>query len=367
MRKNRKNQRINGTIKGLVCKAGLVVTLAMGCTVASFQGMIPNSYHSVYAATESSLSEQTPSFTITKRSATTATISIQRITQASYYKIYRSTSKNGTYSYVGQTSNPTYTDKGLTANRVYYYKIKALNGAKESQYSKKVKVSATLGKVSNLKASYTNSNVKMTWNYLNGASKYKVYRATSKSGVYEYIGSTSMNAYTDTTVQAGNTYYYKVRGMKTVSNVKYNGVYSTKVSVNCSTPSSGSTESNSSFIDEVLRLVNIERAKEGLSELTTNTSLKNAAHQRAIEIKSVFSHDRPDGSSCFTVLKEFNISYRAAGENIAYGQKTPAQVVEGWMNSEGHRANILSSKFGKIGIGCYYNNGTYYWTQLFTN
>lgn len=365
MRENKKNQKIDRKIKGMVCKACLVVTLATGCTVASYQGVIPNSYQTVYAATESSLSKQTPDFTILKRSATTATISIDPLTQASFYKIYRSTSENGTYSYVGQTSNQTFTDKGLKSNRVYYYKIKALNGRVESKYSKKIKLGATLGKVTNLKASCTNSTATMTWKAVNGASKYKVYRSSSKNGTYAYIGTTSTTSFKDTTVKAGSTYYYKVRGMRTVSNVKYNGVYSSVVSVNCST--SGSTNSNSSFIDEVLRLVNIERANEGLSELTTNTSLKNAAHQRAIEIKSVFSHSRPDGSSCFTVLGEFNVPYMAAGENIAYGQKTPAQVVDGWMNSEGHRANILSSKFGKIGIGCYYNNGTYYWTQLFTN
>lgn len=120
------------------------------------------------------------------------------------------------------------------------------------------------------------------------------------------------------------------------------------------------------YAAEVLRLVNIERSKEGLSELTTNESLRNAANIRAIEIKKLFSHDRPDGTSCFTVLDEVGISYRAAGENIAYGQESPEEVVDGWMNSEGHRANILEEMFGKMGVGIHIDqDGHIGWAQLF--
>jgi uncharacterized protein YkwD len=66
-------------------------------------------------------------------------------------------------------------------------------------------------------------------------------------------------------------------------------------------------------------------------------------------------------------LKEYGISYQSAGENIAYGQKTPEAVMNAWMNSSGHRANILKNGFGKVGIGVYKVNGVLYWTQLFTN
>jgi uncharacterized protein YkwD len=113
--------------------------------------------------------------------------------------------------------------------------------------------------------------------------------------------------------------------------------------------------------------VNQERAKVGLSALTTNTSLTNAANKRAQETVQSFSHTRPNGTNFNTVFKEFNVSYRTAGENIAYGQKTPQEVVTGWMNSPGHRANILNGNFGKIGIGVYKSNGVIYWSQLFTN
>ena len=124
--------------------------------------------------------------------------------------------------------------------------------------------------------------------------------------------------------------------------------------------------SESQYISEVVRLVNAERAKEGLAALQMDSSLNSAAQVRAKEIVTSFSHTRPNGSNCFTALSEAGIKYNGSGENIAYGQKTPAEVVNAWMNSAGHRANIMSSKFTKIGVGCHNSNGTYYWSQFFT-
>lgn len=122
----------------------------------------------------------------------------------------------------------------------------------------------------------------------------------------------------------------------------------------------------SSYTAQVVSLVNAERAKEGLAPLKADTTLSAAAKVRAQEIVSVFDHTRPNGSSCFTVLKEMGISYRGAGENIAYGQKTPEEVVSAWMKSEGHRANIMNKQFTTIGIGYHTVGGTAYWAQLFT-
>ena len=122
---------------------------------------------------------------------------------------------------------------------------------------------------------------------------------------------------------------------------------------------------NYAYANEVVRLVNIERAKYGLPALTVNTNATNAAKIRAEEITHSFSHTRPNGSSCFTVAKELGFTYRSAGENIAYGQRTPAEVVNAWMNSEGHRANILNSSFTGIGVSCYVRNGVCYWAQFF--
>ena len=127
-----------------------------------------------------------------------------------------------------------------------------------------------------------------------------------------------------------------------------------------------STDSSaSSYAYQVVDLVNQERAKYGLSALSVDTTLMSAAQKRAIETVTSFSHTRPNGSSFSSVLSEYNYSYRSAGENIAYGQKTPQEVVNAWMNSSGHRANILNSKYTKIGVGCYKSGSTYYWSQLF--
>ncbi|MBR5091792.1 MAG: CAP domain-containing protein [Ruminiclostridium sp.] len=125
--------------------------------------------------------------------------------------------------------------------------------------------------------------------------------------------------------------------------------------------------SGSADVNEVFDLVNSERAKKGLSALTFSDELSNAAQVRAEEIVRSFSHTRPNGTNCFTVLKESGITYRSAGENLAYGQKTAAAVMNGWMNSSGHRANILGKSFGKIGIACYVRGGVKYWVQLFTD
>lgn len=123
----------------------------------------------------------------------------------------------------------------------------------------------------------------------------------------------------------------------------------------------------SAYAQEVVRLVNIERADAGLAPLTMDATLSAAAQVRAQEIDESFSHTRPDGSSCFTVLKDFGITYRACGENIAKGSPTPERVVEGWMNSAGHRANILSANFTTIGVGVFADAaGTLHWAQLFT-
>ncbi|MGE4548265.1 MAG: CAP domain-containing protein [Intestinibacillus sp.] len=136
-----------------------------------------------------------------------------------------------------------------------------------------------------------------------------------------------------------------------------------------STPSDTTdTGSNaaSSYAAEVVRLVNVEREKAGLSALTIDSKTQAAAQTRAAELQQSFSHTRPNGSSPFTALAEAGVSYKAAGENIAMGQKTPAEVVNAWMNSSGHRANILGSQFTSIGVGYVTgSNGYAYWAQEF--
>lgn len=128
------------------------------------------------------------------------------------------------------------------------------------------------------------------------------------------------------------------------------------------TPPTGSVHP---YVLRIVELVNEERIKAGLNPVILDEAASNAALIRSKEIVSSFSHTRPNGSSFSTALKEQGISYRRAGENIAWGQRSPEQVMEGWMNSPGHRANILGESFTHIGVGYYQENGVNYWTQLF--
>lgn len=116
---------------------------------------------------------------------------------------------------------------------------------------------------------------------------------------------------------------------------------------------------------EVIELVNQERAKQGLSPLGTLSGLTAAAQARAPELPELFSHTRPNGSRCFTALEEARVSYYAAGENIAAGSNTAEGVMQMWMNSPGHKANILGEKFTHIGVACVQGRGGYYWVQMF--
>lgn len=133
------------------------------------------------------------------------------------------------------------------------------------------------------------------------------------------------------------------------------------------TPDNNTDVDYHAYVLRVVELVNEERAKVGLKPLTLQKNITDAAQVRAIETVTSFSHTRPDGRHFATALKEAGVSYRGAGENIAWGQKTPEQVMNGWMNSAGHRANILNEKYTSIGVGYYQNgSGVNYWTQLFT-
>lgn len=130
--------------------------------------------------------------------------------------------------------------------------------------------------------------------------------------------------------------------------------------------SSGNNTSNTetsagNYAEEMLALVNQARSEHGASALSLDSKLCDAANKRAQEIATKFSHTRPDGRDCFTVIDEYGISYYGCGENIAMGSSSASSIFNMWMNSSGHRANILNSSFRYIGIGKYGN----YWVQLF--
>lgn len=126
--------------------------------------------------------------------------------------------------------------------------------------------------------------------------------------------------------------------------------------------------SSSDEANQVLQLVNAERKKQGLSALTLSKELTSIANTKAkdMSVNRYFDHRSPTYGTPFEMLQKFGVSYKSAGENIAAGQKTPEQVMESWMNSSGHRANILNKSYTELGVG-FYAGGSYdtYWVQLF--
>ncbi len=121
----------------------------------------------------------------------------------------------------------------------------------------------------------------------------------------------------------------------------------------------------SAFEQKVVELTNAERAKQGLKPLTLDVELSKVARIKSQDMKdkNYFDHNSPTYGSPFDMMKQFGISYKSAGENIAQGQQSPEAVVQAWMNSQGHRENIMNASYTHIGIGHVADNN--YWTQMF--
>ncbi|MCF2648255.1 CAP domain-containing protein [Niallia circulans] len=133
------------------------------------------------------------------------------------------------------------------------------------------------------------------------------------------------------------------------------------------TPSTNADDKKepSNFVASVIDLTNAERKKQGLPALQAYPELNNVADMKAKDMndKGYFSHTSPTYGSPFDMMRDFGITYQSAGENIAQGQPSPEEVVKAWMNSEGHRANILNDKYTHIGVG--FDEGGYEWVQMF--
>ncbi len=206
--------------------------------------------------------------------------------------------------------------------------------------SKTVTVTAKNTDSIKVKSSSSNVNVGISKELKNGKATIKI---TGKS-----VGTATVKIYSPDDTS-------KVKNIKVTVNEKA----STNEPSNSTTDNTAANETD--YAKEVLKYVNEARKENGLSELSLHSTLSKAAQIRAEETITKFAHTRPDGTSCFTVFDDVGLNYRSAGENIAYGYKTAKDVVDGWLASPGHRANILSSKFTYMGIG---KSGTY-WAQLF--
>ncbi len=217
---------------------------------------------------------------------------------------------------------------------------------------------------------------------------YHVYVKKGKKGKYRLWTFSFKRTFKILKLKPGSEYYVKIRACRTrgisVKKSKFSAVKKIKKYKKPTpkptatptpepsaqpSPNPSDTSVQEKYAQEVLDLANEERAKEGLAPLVLDQKLCEAAAIRANEIVEKFEHTRPDGSSCFTVLGQNGINFRTTGENIAAGQSTPAAVMDTWMHSEGHRANIMSQNFGKLGVGFVKapQGYQYYWVQLFTD
>lgn len=134
---------------------------------------------------------------------------------------------------------------------------------------------------------------------------------------------------------------------------------------NTSNPDANQNTGISDFARQVVNLTNEQRQKNGLAPLQIDTTLSDVAQRKSQDMQQnhYFSHTSPTYGSPFDMMRDFGVTYKAAGENIAQGQKTPNEVVNAWMNSSGHRANILNKNFTHIGVG--FETQGYHWTQMF--
>ena len=278
-------------------------------------------------------------------------VSWNKVEGATGYIVYSSTYNAKTkkwsgWSNRGTTTKTSWTDTKVTSGVYYKYTVKAVNGKLTSTYM------ATSGLIRlaqpSFSASENSGGIKITWSKIAGATGYRVYRKANNETKWSTLATIKTTSYVDKSVSDDGIYTYTVRA--------YNG------KVWSSYDTTGVTISLD-YKKAILELVNKERAKEGLSPLEYYTEGQKAADIRAKEISAKFSHERPDNTMCFTAIEELGISYYSAGENIAKGFYTPESVMNAWMNSEGHRANILTPGFTHIIVG--YDEVSNSWVQLF--
>ena len=362
---------------------------------------------------------------ISSKSYNKVTISWKKASNAtSYYVYYRRSGTSKWKKIASVKSNVTsYTHTAsykypLTVGQKYDYTVKAYNSKtkKSGKYNTKgLTVKTVPNAVTNFTAlELSNNTVQLTWTRSMGADKYVVYRKASATADWKKLATINSTYYVDKAPVVNQESYYMVKPY--VSKYKVYGKFDTdgvKVYVKTSTtpdtptpkptekpepsvtpspatptptptPSPKPTETPvptpsptptpttkpepdaNAMAQEVIRLVNEERAKVGKAPLQYHAGLQQAAMVRAQEISTFYSHDRPDGRDGLTVLGEYGVGC-PDGENIAYGYGKPEAVMNAWMNSQGHRAAILSPTAKAIGVGFYKaTNGRYYWVQDFS-
>lgn len=282
----------------------------------------------------------------------------------------------------------------VVVGQKYTYTVKAYNKKtkKSGHYNKTGLTTRTVpATVYGLGAGLTGDNtVNVSWNPVGGTTHYVIYRKANGSAPSKIATiSSKYTKYEDKNPVEGVTNTYFVFGYSSKFKV-YGDGSNTGVTIKVKKkvtptpePTSKPGDGNNNYGDndddfddpvdpiamasEVLRLTNIERAKEGAQPLKYNKALQDAAMLRAKEISVKFSHTRPNGTDSSTAGKDVGAA-GISGENIAMGYGSPEDVVEGWMNSSGHKATMMMNSFCYMGVGFYKSdNGMYYWTQEFAS
>ena len=287
-------------------------------------------------------------------------ISWSKAKYAEKYSVYQATSKNGKYKRVITTTKRSIVKSNLTTGKTYYYKIRGINGKKLGSLSVAKAVKPKLKTVSgvNVKATST-SSMKLSWKKVNGASGYQIYRATSASGKYIKLKSTTSLSYVNSGLTKNKPYYYKLRAYRKVGKSYVYGSFTKSIGRKIVVIEE---KAPASIRKEMLDMVNKERAKANVPPLKPYDVLDKTAQVKAADmyLYGYFDHYSPRLGMFYNQYESVGLM-SVGGENIARGQKTVSQVMREWMNSKGHRNNILCENYTHMGVG--YVDG--FWVQQF--
>lgn len=310
-------------------------------------------------------------------------LSWNAVSGATGYLVYAQ--KNGVYGYVGMTTQgTTFNDTNALANAYNYYWVfpytknssgtMVVGQCSSYKYAKGVCAAVTY-----LKSASVANGAKLTWQSSYGADGYLIYGIRPNAS-YEYISMTTSTTFTDLFASKNNyTYYWVYPYHKDSKGNMYAGLtptytYGKAVGQSSSTyPENVVYAAEESILLESYGWINALRIQEGNGTyLERNELLESAAMIRAYEISTYFSHTRPNGSSCFSVLSSSGYRYSTLGENIQYFSLYYQSVdtiakygFVNWYNSAGHYANMVNSSFNQVGVGIYVSGFTIYMVQMF--
>ena len=343
---------------------------------ASFKPAIAGEYTVSVIAKDSEGTKKGKSFTVTVGASAlknNSTISAEETKTESSVKITGAASGGtGVFTYAYE-----YQMKGAskwTAIRDGYsaYKSAAFKPTIAGEYTVRVKIKDSAGTIKSKTFDVTVGASALQNNSTVSATSVKVGEAVKINGAAK--GGTGIYTYAFYYKRAGSKADWTVKGTEfgTAASATLKPAFADTYTVKAVIKDSNGTTAEKIFTitatdtaTEVAALVNAERAKVGLPALTVNSTLNKLAEMKSQDMhdNNYFDHISPTYGSPFDMVENSGVSFTSVGENIAMGQKTPEEVMNSWMNSEGHKANILSSKYKQIGIG-YVADGNY-WTQIF--